>query len=62
VLKLSVFKKKYKDSEKIITKNDDFIFYFGSYFKKTEFNEGNLIYKQGEVANKSTVQLIQCSS
>ena len=52
VLKLSVFKKKYQDCSEIISKNDDFIFYFGSHFKHVEFTKGKMICREGELPSK----------
>ena len=53
VLKLSVFKKKYEKVKEIINRNDDFIFYFGSYFKPISYSEGGKIIKEGEPPTKS---------
>ena len=55
VLKLSVFKKKYEKAPQIVNKNDDFIFYFGSHFKQVEFYDGEVIMKDKETPNKSSL-------
>jgi CRP-like cAMP-binding protein len=53
VLKLSVFKKKYEKVHQITSKNDDFIFYFGSHFKQISYTDGEMIIKENDPPTKS---------